>query len=551
MGGPSMAKFIIGPSYQLPEIPIITERQVSFGSTIETERFKTAIFACKNVYQSMSSIVEEDQKQFHDAILFYLTVLDDNEMIHAIVKRLERRQESAEEALTQYFNEYRKKLASGNAYFQSRQADIVDIQNQLLNQLSLDKVDLSRPQDMPKKPFVLFVKELTISAFGWVDFEQLLAVVAEQGGYNSHAAIILNANQIPLLIIPETQRHFSNGEEVLIDFTTSTITFHPTLRLIQKYKTMYKSDISRKGPKFTSPIYLSDQRYVSVLPAVNHIREVTDPFVKNSEGIGLYRTEFLAFEKGDFLTEMEQYQTYQELAKSIERKRVYFRLYDIEPDKTFPDMGFRSFGVRFLVEHPNIAIPQIKALLRISVKSPIGITIPMVETDRDIDQVRELISQAENELRTENPDWTFDYQFGAMIETIAITHNIRKLSTLDYLQIGSNDLLSRLLEVRRDSLDFSSELFFDPLFLRMMKRIVDDAKRIEVPLYLCGEAANHHNVVLLMIAIGVQRFCPSPQKITEVYLSIDVKKVELLESMMPTLLAYESVSQVQKKLRFI
>jgi phosphotransferase system, enzyme I, PtsP len=214
-------------------------------------------------------------------------------------------------------------------------------------------------------------------------------------------------------------------------------------------------------------------------------------------------------------------------------------------------MGIRSFGVRFLVDHPTIAIAQIKALLRVSVKSPIGITIPMVENSRDIDQVRELILQAEDELRTENPDWTFDYQFGAMIETIAITHNIRKLTRLDYLQIGSNDLLSRLLEVRRDSLDFSTELFYDPLFLRMMKRIVDDANQIKIPLYLCGEAANQQNVVLMMIAIGIQRFCPSPQKITEVYLSIDAKKVELLESMMPTLLAYESISQVQKKLRFI
>ncbi|MCK7484764.1 MAG: aldolase/citrate lyase family protein [Bacillus subtilis] len=546
-----MAKFIIGPAYQLPDSPVILERTGSFVLTMETDRFKAAIFSCKSIFQSMAAVVEEDQKQFHDTILFYLTVLDDDEMLHAIIKRMERRQESAEEAVLQYFAEYRKKLANGNAYFQSRQADINDIQNQILNQLTLAKTDLSKPQDMPKKPFVLFVKELTISGFGWVEFDQLLAVVAEQGGYNSHAAIILNANQIPLLIIPETQRHFSNGEEVLIDFTTSTITFHPTLRLIQKYKTMYKNEINRKGPAFSSPIHLSDSRLINVYPAVNHVREAADSFVRNSEGIGLYRTEFLAFEKGDFLSEMEQYQTYLELTKIGDRKRVYFRLYDIEPDKTFPDMGFHSFGVRFLVDHPAITLIQMKAMLRISVKSPIGITIPMVETNRDIDQIRDLLRQAEDELRNENPDWVFDYHLGAMIETIAITHNIRKLASLDYLQVGSNDLLSRLLEVRRDSLEFSSELFHDPLFLRMMKRIVDDAKRIEVPLFLCGEAANQHNVVLMMLAIGVEKFCPSPFKIAEVYLSIDIKKIELLESMMPTLLAYESISQVQKKLRFI
>ena len=546
-----MQSYIIGPAYKNNQLSV--QQLPHFFSTVKEEhtRLDNTIKQTILMYQQLALSVEEDQKQFHDTISFYLAVLGDQEMITLIKKRIERKNETAEQAIQSYFEDYRKRLDSQDSYMKERFFDLNDIKSHLLKQLENSQTEIVKQMNHSKKPYIYVLDNLSISAFYMIDFQDVLAVVAQQGGYNSHAAIILNANQIPLFIISDVLRHFENGDELLIDARTQTITFKPSIRIIQKVKTLQKGETHKKAAKFTSPIRIGENKEIHLYPAVNQIKEVNEPFIGHSEGIGLYRTEFLAFERGSFLSEVEQYQFYFELSKSIPTKRVYFRLYDIEPDKTLSSIEPNGYGIHFLTQNPQVTKTQLRALLRVSTKCPIGITIPMIESPKDIDKIKNQILEVESELLAENPEFEFQYFLGAMIETIPITHAVSKISGLDYLQIGSNDLLSRLLEVKRDSLDFSSDLFYNPLFLRMLKRITDDATQKKIPLFLCGEAANHLSIVLLLAAIGITRFVPSPTKIQEVYMSIDGKKVELLESILPSILSLENGQQVQKKLRFI
>lgn len=545
-----MPSVIVGPAYRELESPKSSNESGVIAVTEELKTLHRAFAETKRWFRELDAQVEEDQKAFHDAILFYLTVLDDHDLIQAIIKRIEKRQESSAEATSKVFDDTRKKMKSGDPYFQNRVYDLNDVENRLIQHMTLPSPYESKSNE-PLIPFVLFVKELTISSVSRYSFEKLLAVVADSGGYNSHAAIVLQANQIPFLLIPDTFRHVSDGEEVLVDFRVGTVLFRPTNRQITKSKSLAKPSHSTKTPSIRSPLVLDEHIQVHLWPAVNHLREVADPILALHEGIGLFRSEFLIFDQETFPDESVQYDTYLTLSNAVAGKPIYVRLFDIEPDKTLPFVKTKAFGAAFLIQNQDILATQLRALLRLSLIRPVGITIPMVQNQDEVDSIRNSLIAVEDEIRRSIPEANFQIELGAMIETAAMTHGIKKLNHVDFLQVGTNDLLSSLLEVSRDSTDFSPDLFFDPLFLRMLKRLIVETETKQIPIALCGEAANHSVLVPLLIAMGYRRFVPGPSHLGSAFGSLDSKRIEQLQSALPSLLGCESLTQVQKKMRFL
>lgn len=517
----------------------------------ENNRFREAILQTKQWYQTLAVGVDEEQTQFHDTLLFYQAILDDEEMLSSISKRIEKKHLLAEDAIRDVFAETAKKLLQADQYFQHRVYDLNDVQTQIIFYLREAQM-ISNEQRQPKsKPYILLMERLTISDFAWLDFNDMLAVVAEQGGYNSHAAIILRSNDIPLFIIPDVIRHVQNGDSILIDTQLKTVQFKPSARVLSKIKVLDRQVTKRHPQSLKSPITLSSDLSIHLYPACSNLKEIESPIIKNSEGIGLVRTEFFALEKGDFLTELEQYQIYYEMASKTASKVVYFRLYDIAPDKANLITPIHGYGIHFLKQNENLVKSQVKALLRVSLKYPIGVTIPMVEKPSDIGPIRALIQSCIQELKVDDPQALFQIQIGVMVETLPIVHQLDKMHEVDYIQIGSNDLLSRLLEIPRDSSTFQTDLFFEPLFLRSIRKIILYSKQKNIPLFLCGEAANNQTLVTILIALGIHRFVPTISKTIETFHSIDFKRIEVLASMLPQICSFESIQQVQKKLRFL
>lgn len=545
-----MPSVIVGPAYRELESLKTSQEIDTISVNEELKTLRRAFDETKRWFRELDEQVEEEQKAFHDAILFYLTILDDQDLVQAIVKRIEKKQESSVAATYKVFDDTRKKMKSGDPYFQNRIYDLNDVESRLIQHMSYP-ASVEPKLNGPTMPFILFVKELTISSVSRYSFDHLLAVVADSGGYNSHAAIILQANQIPFLIIPDTFRHVSDGEEVLVDFRVGTVVFRPTNRQISKSKSLAKTSSSAKTPSIRSPLVLDERIQLHLWPAVNHLREAADPILAFHEGIGLFRSEFLIFDQESFPDESVQYDTYFTLSNAVAGKPIYVRLFDIEPDKTLPFVKTKVYGAAFLIQNQDILATQLRALLRLSMIRPVGITIPMVRNPDEVESIRNRLIAIEDEIRKSVPEANFQVKLGAMIETAAMTHGIKKLNHLDFLQVGTNDLLASLLEVSRDSTDFSPDMFFDPLFLRMLKRLIVDAELKQIPVALCGEAANHSVLVPLLIAMGYRRFVPGPSHIGSVYGTLDSKRIEQLQSALPSLLGCESLTQVQKKMRFL
>jgi len=338
---------------------------------------------------------------------------------------------------------------------------------------------------------------------------------------------------------------------VLLDFRLGTIVFRPSSRQIAKSKTIPKDASGSKATIVKSPLNFDDAIQISIHPAINHPKQTDDPHLKSCEGIGLFRSEFLLIEQSAFPTEDAQWETYHALSNAVGGNVVHIRLFDIEPDKTFEFVRSKAYGAAFLMENEPVLTTQLRALLRLSMRRPVGITIPMVQSQEEIDYVHARMTAVMEDLRKSTPDAHFDVRLGAMIETVAMTHAIRKLRHLDYLQVGTNDLLASLLEVSRDSTAFSAEMFFDPLFLRMLRRIAADALSKKLPIAVCGEAANRAQLLPVLIALGFRAFVPNPLSVDAVYGTLDAKRIAQMDSALPQLLACESLAQVQKKMRFL
>jgi phosphotransferase system enzyme I (PtsP) len=126
-----------------------------------------------------------------------------------------------------------------------------------------------------------------------------------------------------------------------------------------------------------------------------------------AEGIGLYRTEFAFMVRESFPSEDEQYQIYRQMLAALTPRPVVMRTLDIGGDKTLPYfpieeknpfLGWR--GMRFTLDHPEIFLTQLRAMLRANAAfNNLRILFPMITTVEEVEEALRLLDQAHRELR--------------------------------------------------------------------------------------------------------------------------------------------------------
>ena len=94
-----------------------------------------------------------------------------------------------------------------------------------------------------------------------------------------------------------------------------------------------------------------------------------------AEGVGLYRTEIPFQIRDRFPSEEEQYLIYRDVLETFKGMPVVLRTLDVGGDKPLsyfpineanPFLGWR--GVRITLDHPEIFVTQVRAMIRANVK---------------------------------------------------------------------------------------------------------------------------------------------------------------------------------------
>ena len=143
------------------------------------------------------------------------------------------------------------------------------------------------------------------------------------------------------------------------------------------------------------------------------------------------------------------------------------------------------------------------------------ILFPMITSVEEIRRVREIYADCVSDLATTGWMPPADVELGAMIEVPAAVLRVEQISReVDFLAIGTNDLIQYTLAVDRDNSRVAA--MYEPLHpavLASVKRVVDGAHAAGRRVSMCGEMAANPMCTLFLVGVGLDELSMGPQYI--------------------------------------
>ncbi len=520
--------YSIGPAYIYHREKIEVYPTVVLDTADELNSLQTAIERSKKELSKIISISREKIDERTAGIFeAHLLVLDDPLLFGTIEKNITEKRYSAEYSVDKEFNKYIElmKHSSGQSMLE-RAADIEDLKLRLIRNLQKKRWESRLTHSV-----IIFAHNLTPADTLLFSRNDVLAYVSEVGGLTSHAAIISRSLNIPAVVgIHQVISQVKNDDNVIVDGFNGYVIINPDEKLLKIYerkiRDFQKSHALLKDIKDLPAITL-DGHKVKLAANIEFMEEVEYVITNGADGVGLYRTEELFFEREHFPTEAEQIANYNSLAEMVYPREVTIRTFDIGGDKILPAelkednpfLGWR--GIRLLLDKPNILKEQFKAILISSLHKNIKIMVPMISSLEEITQAKEYLEEAKKELKNQNQRFDEKIKFGIMAEIPSVAFCINEIAKeVDFISVGSNDLLQYLLAVDRGN-DIVSKYYkeFHPALLRILKTIVDESHKHKITVSICGEMASHFDAVPLLIGLGFNELSVS------VYFLPEIKKL--------------------------
>jgi phosphotransferase system enzyme I (PtsI) len=209
---------------------------------------------------------------------------------------------------------------------------------------------------------------------------------------------------------------------------------------------------------------------------------------------------------------------------------VVVRTLDLGGDKFFPGFKLKkelnpylgSRSIRLSLKYIDIFKTQIKAILRAAVHGQVKILFPMISNVEEIYRIKKVFNAAKRELEQNKVKFNPDVPFGIMIEVPAAAINIHAfLKLVDFISVGTNDLIQYTLAVDRNNEDISY-LYqpFDPAILQLLKTIGMAAQQAGKSAAVCGEIAGDPLFTELLVGFGFRELSMSPPFIPHVKMRV-------------------------------
>ncbi|EFH9260931.1 phosphoenolpyruvate--protein phosphotransferase [Escherichia coli] len=406
-------------------------------------------------------------------------------------------------------------------YLREREADIRDLTRQVLNQLC----GVSEQHFITTAPCILLANDLLPSQITSLNKAHILGICLHNGGTTSHTAILARAMGIPAIakaaITPQNVR---DNDTVILDGETGRLWLQPDevtrLDLLQRAEA-WRQQRDRQLADAMLPAVTQGGRNISVLANIGDLQDIDAALSHGAEGVGLLRTEFLFHESATLPDEEEQFRVYCSVARVFGDKPVTIRTLDIGGDKPLPSyplptednpfLGLR--GIRLCLAHPQIFIPQLRALIRAGKEYPtLQIMLPTVSTLEEVRTVKTLIhAQAKLlGLTAENLP-----ALGIMIEVPAAVMIADKLaSEVDFFSIGTNDLTQYIMAADRGNSTVAKLVdYCNDAVINAIAMVCQAGRNNEIPVSMCGEMAGDIQQTARLLTMGIDKLSASPSRL--------------------------------------
>jgi phosphotransferase system enzyme I (PtsP) len=441
----------------------------------------------------------------------YSRILDSRSLMSEVESEIEKGQ-WAQGALKRVIKKHILHFESlDDPYLQERASDFRDLGRRIL--AHMQEGQDTKPE-YPKNT-ILVSEEVTPSLLFEVPDGALAGIVSGSGSGSSHVAILARAMGVPTVMgLTGTPINQLAGKELIVDGYNGQVYLSPSTALKKEFKSLLAEEVQLDAELVSLrdlPAETQDEHRVALYINTGLAVEVGLSLSVGAEGIGLYRTELPFMLRDRFPSEEEQRIMYRQLLHTFAPRPVVMRTLDVGGDKQLsyfpveeenPFLGWR--GIRISLDHPEIFIQQIRAMLHASEGlNNLSLLLPMISTVNEVEESQRLIKQAHKELLEEGINVKLP-KLGLMVEVPAAVYQAYELAKrVDFLSVGTNDLIQYLLAVDRNNARVAN-LYngLHPAVLRALADIVKASHRANKPVSVCGELASDPVAVVLLLGMG-------------------------------------------------
>lgn len=350
------------------------------------------------------------------------------------------------------------------------------------------------------------------------------AIITDQGGMTSHAAIVSRELGIPCVVGTKVATStLKEGWIVSVDGKRGQI--------FMGSKVMTHAEEVKE--KDYSKLKTATRLYVN-LAEPERIKEVSK---LNVEGVGLLRAEFMIANIGihpkEAIQNKKQDIFIEKLAKNLSDfcrefspRPVTYRATDFktneyrslsggekwEPQEANPMLGFR--GAFRYISQPDVFNLELQAIKKVREKyKNLNLMIPFVRSPEELVKVRKIVA---SEGLFSDPSFKFWMMVEIPINVILIDKFIDV--GIDGVSIGSNDLTMLVTGTDRDNAEVAQA--FDersPAVYWALRRVIRACNKRGVTTSICGQApSTYEDMVKKLVSYGVTSMSVNPDAVNRV-----------------------------------
>jgi len=485
----------------------------------ELAKLKEAKALCADELERLTEKAKETVGEEQAGILAgQRKLLDDPAFYPKMEARVREKLEPAPQAVSEIVSQVASWFEGmTNDYMKERAADIRDIGSRLLACLSPgERAGLEGITG----EVILVADDLTPSDTVQLDPAKVVGFITRTGGATSHTAILARSLGIAAIVgAGDAVDGIDDGDTLVVDGAAGLCIARPGEAEAEQYRLRMGQDLEhRKSLEAYAarPAVTADGTRVELAANIGTAAEAGAAAAQGADGVGLYRTEFLFMNSPSMPGEEEQYRAYLEAAQLMEGRPVIIRTMDIGGDKELPYLqlpkevnpflGYRA--IRIGLSRKELLLTQLRAVLRASAFSKVKVMFPMISGLQEWRQAKEILAEAQAELRQEGVPFDEGMEVGIMVEIPSTAVMAGQFAReVDFFSIGTNDLVQYTLAVDRMN-EHVAYLYdyFHPAVLQLIRTVIEASHSAGKWTGMCGGMAGDPLAAPLLLGLGLDEW---------------------------------------------